>query len=376
MRGAPAPAPGRRLAVALALAALVWASRVPFASGHLWAYDSIRYARALEQGFYVTADPETQRPHPPGYIWYVTAAQAARSISGDSNSALVLVSVAASALSAALLFLVALRYVRPPVALLVAAAYAASPLVWLFSEVAYPYTVLGLVSLVLGALFTASRRPLGGSLVFGALGGFRQDLLILLAPLWLWSLRPLSVPRIAVGALALALGSLAWAVPSALLSGGPAAYALAVVEQSGKVTGTSAPSLGPGGLLYNTVFTLSALAWGLAAFAPVLAVAAVRRLAELLHAGRLGLGGPVAAPFLLWIAPALLFYSVVHIGEWGYVLSVLPPLFIVGGVVFDRAAGERPSAAWAAAGVAAVAIPAALFLFSDTRFSAAMLLRP
>ncbi len=158
-------------------------SRLPFVTTHLWAWDSVLYARALEQGFHVAVDPRASRPHPPGYIWYVAAAQLARAVLGDSNSALVLVSILGAAACSALLWLVALRYVRPRVALIAALAFAASPVTWTYSEIAYPYTLLALLSLALGALFLARWRPLLLSVAFGALSGARQDILVLLAPL-------------------------------------------------------------------------------------------------------------------------------------------------------------------------------------------------
>ena len=58
-------------AIAAALAALVLVARVAFAAQTLWAWDSVLYARALEQGFHVGVDLAEQRPHPPGYLFYL-----------------------------------------------------------------------------------------------------------------------------------------------------------------------------------------------------------------------------------------------------------------------------------------------------------------
>ena len=72
----------------------------------------------------------------------------------------------------------------------------------------------------------------------------------------------------------------------------------------------------------------------------------------------------------MWIAPALLFYIVVHIGEWGYVLSVLPGLYIIAAVAIDRV----PTAGRAARGLffaASVILPTLVFTVSPAPFSAA-----
>src|SRR5439155_10275511 len=75
--------------VAAAIFVVTVVTRVPFATAHLYAWDSTLYARALEHGFRVTADPATESPHPPGYIWYVAVAALVRLAVHDSNAALV-----------------------------------------------------------------------------------------------------------------------------------------------------------------------------------------------------------------------------------------------------------------------------------------------
>ena len=76
--------------VALMIFVVTVLTRMPFATAHLYAWDSTLYARALEQGFHVTADPATESPHPPGYIWYVAVAALVRLAVRDSNAALVI----------------------------------------------------------------------------------------------------------------------------------------------------------------------------------------------------------------------------------------------------------------------------------------------
>lgn len=361
---------GHAAAVGALLFAAVVLARLPFATTQLWAWDSVLYARALELGFHVDADPSGSRPHPPGYIWYVGAAQLARAFIGDSNAALVLLSILASAAGAALLWLVASRWMGPGVALLIAAAYAASPLVWTYSEVAYPYTTLGLVSLVLGALFIDGRRPLVASLAFGLLSGVRQDILVLLAPLWLWSMWGLPPRRIAAASALTSVGVLMWWVPSAMLSGGPLAYLEALFGQTGRIASTySVPANGMGALAYNTGFTLEALAWGLGLLAvPLLAgagrLAARARRRTAVRPDRISLG------LAIWAGPALAFYAAVHIGEWGYVLSVLPPLYLAAGLALERARTLVPSRRWLTAGVLAAVMPGVLFLAADEAHAA------
>lgn len=344
--------------------------RLPFATARLWSWDSVLYARALERGFHVGLEHSVSRPHPPGYIWYVGAADVARGSLGDSNAALVLVSILAGAACAGLLWIVALRYVRPSVALAVALAFAASPLVWTYSEIAYPYTVLALLSLGLGATFMQRQRPLLASFAFGALSGARQDILLLLAPLWIWSLWPLGRGRLArAGALAGA-GALTWWIPSALLSDGPLAYTDAVLHQTEKVATTySAPANGPGALLYNTGMTAEALLWGLGLVALPLVAGTARAILQRARGRSFRATDHAIAP-ILWAVPALAFYGLVHIGEWGYVLSVLPVLFLAAAIVVDRAIPARAPRWWPVAAASAVIAPALLFTVGDGAYQA------
>jgi hypothetical protein len=344
-------------------------TRVPFATTHLYAWDSTLYARALEHGFHVTADPATESPHPPGYIWYVAVAALVRLGVRDSNAALVIVSIVASALAGAAFYLIARRIVRESVAITAALAFVLSPVVWLYSEVAYPYTVLTLLSLTLGWWLTSGTRPIAASAALGLLMGFRQDLLLILGALWLWRILGLGARRGLLAAGALAAAALVWAVPVVALSGGPFEYARALSEQSAMVTGGSVAAAGAGAFTFFLVLMGEPIVWGLFPLGLVL-------LADGLWLARRALRGEATWPprglalaFVLWVAPAVAFYVLVHIGEWGYVLSILPPLALASATRVDHAVSRVPTRAWAVAAAAAILIPAAAFLFADMRFS-------
>lgn len=384
------------LPVAIFIATL--ATRLPFATQYLWAWDSVLYARALERGFHVGFDLAEQRPHAPGYFLYVSAANVFRMFVGDSNAALVLVSMLASAAGATAIYLLARRFARTTIALIVAAAYAANPLVWLYSEVAYPYTLLGLLSVILAGIFWQARSVWLPSLLFGVVAGFRQDLLPLLGPLWLWSilrpqapLRPQASQRPAssregtwrersIAAIVLAAGALIWLVPTTLLSGGLVAYADALIRQTGSIGETySVPAHGLDALWANLRFTALSLAWGLFALAPVALALAGAWAIRWVRSGRtVPRPGQAQTFFALWIVPGLVVFVLVHIGEWGQILSILPALYVATAAAMERAArgaSRVPAAPWRLAGAALLALPMLVFLTSGERFSAAALAR-
>jgi hypothetical protein len=365
----------RTVLAAAVLVFIVLSSRAPFAAQTLWAHDSVLYANALERGFHVDDALSDQRPHPPGYIYYVAAASAARAAGLPSNSALVLVSVIASALAALGIFVLARRWTRESVAFLTALAYAANPLVWQYSEIAYPYAVLALGSLVVAACCQWARgrgipRAVAASVAFGIAGGFRQDLLLLLLPLWIWSVWPLG-RRALMPAAALALGCAAWLIPTVVLSGGFDEYFGAMQSQAAYVTGAySVTGQGVPAFVANLGATTWAVGWGLLAMAP-LALAGLAIAARRLVVSR---RMDDAAFLLLWTIPPLAVYVVVHIGEWGYVLSALPGLYLLGGRALERLlvlADARRRQLTLAAAATLVAIPAYCFVASPIPFSAA-----
>ena len=369
----------RPLLAAGALGAATLITRIPFLSQHLWAWDSALYARALEQGFHVDYALATQRPHPPGYFFYVATASFVRDIVGDSNLALVLVSAVASALAVAALYLIARRFAGDRIAAVGAIGFACAPLVWEYSEIAYPYTTLAFLSIVIAFAFWDARgrgnlQAIAASLLFGLAAGFRQDLLLLLAPLWVWMLWPLSRHWRVAAAAAVALGTLAWFVPSAMASGGVERYVVSILRQADYVRDTySVQDEGLAALGTNLGTTAYALAWGLGPFVvPIIAALVTPIRSRKVHLDE-------HARFLaLWAGPAIAFYVLVHIGEWGYVLSVLPPLYVVAARSSEILVAA--SARWIGGPArlvapALVVLAALIFLVTPAPFSASAITR-
>lgn len=368
---------GAAIAVGLVLAVL--ATRLPFLATTLWSWDSVLYARALEFGFHVDWDLADQRPHAPGYLFYVLTAGLFRGVLGDSNSALVAVSALASALGTAGLFLFARQLTRTWIAVLTAAAYAVAPLVWTYSEIAFPYSLLGALSLGLAALFWnvrghGLRAILVASIAFGLAAGFRQDLLVILGPLWLWTVVSRGRRAALTAAAVVAITSLTWLIPTMLLSDGPADYWDALQIQAGSVSEQYSGLVnGLPAFTSNLQMTIYALLWGGLGAVLLGGATLVRMFKDGARHPRPR--GPLPRFFAWWIAPGLLFYVVVHIGDWGYVSSLLPGLYLALAVLTEHAlrAGLVPSLRWRAAGAALALSPALLFLVGTDRFSAAAL---
>ena len=351
--------------VALLLAIVTALSRIPFVTQRLWEWDSVLYARALERGFHVDDVLAQMRPHPPGYIFYVGTAALAKLFGLDGDHALVAVSVIASGAATAACYLLCRRFAGRLVSGALAIAFAAAPLVWVHGEVAMPYILLAPLSTVLALVFrdargAGARRTLLVSFAFGALGGFRQDELLFLLPLWLWMLWPATGGVRLRAAAAFLAGCAAWLAPTALLSDGLIAY---VTRSVGQLIGASAISAGTErSIALNAVLIGDSLFWGgLLLLLPLLVVGLSRALASL-RGQRLPDDGE-AGFFALWLVPALLFYLFVHIGEWGYVLSLVPGIYVLLAWLLARSSARERLVAVAV--LANAALGATLFLAGD-----------
>jgi hypothetical protein len=328
----------------------------------------VLYARALELGYRQGVDIGDQRPQSPGYVFYVAVSWLVRELTRDSNSALVAVSVVASGLAAAAAYLVARRFARPGAAFAGAIGLGLSPVAWTFGETAVPYELLALGSVSIAGAFHASRgrpgRTIATSLLWGVAAGFRQDLLIILGPLWLWSIAPMAWRERAVAAGAVAAGCVLWLVPSAIGSGGLDGYIAALLAQTGRVETMSPVGAGAPQLVRNLALSVYGLFWGSLAIGLVMLV---RGLARLPAVGR----SANASFFALWIVPMLVFYTFVHTGDPAYVLSIVPAIFIAFAAWLDAVAASYP---WAIALGATMAIAqGAFFVFGPYGLSSEVL---
>jgi len=382
------------LTLALLLGLLTVQTRRPYKLRLPYAWDSLLYIRAL--GHF---DPTIHQPQPPGYLLYVATARLLLLRVGDPNRALVWVGILASGVAVAALYLLA-RLLYDRVTGLVAAGLLLTAVTfWFYGEVAYPYTTLAAGSIVLAALALALRRGAlpgahGAALfacAYGLLAGFRQDLLLFLAPLALAALWGRPRRHWLLAAAVGGLGLLLWLVPTAILSGGLAAYLRATLEQGTAASGEASPlTHGPAGLAHNAR-TLAIFLWrGLAVALLPLGYYGLRRLVLRRTPD------PTLPGVLLWLIPPLAYYLLGHLGDYGYTLSLLPALLLLAarGVVLaardlytlgtavwvQRFGGVRPpgtrgrGAALLLAlllGAAVAGADAGLFLGRDTQFSVA-----
>jgi len=315
--------------IALALFVLTLALRLPFASQTLNHWDSVNHALALT-AFNVAA----HRPQPPGYILYIGIARLVNFIFPDAQTALVVVTMLASALAVAFLFLLGARMVSREMGLIAALLLLTSPPFWFDGEVALPYTVEGSASIVLAFLLhkmlTGEQRIASlTAVVFAISIGLRQQMALFFAPLvlyvfWKQSWRA-RVESVAWFAFVCAL----WFVPLMVSAGGIENYLKTLRELNSSFASeyVLGGAGGEAGLVRNIVrqATYTAYALNLALLPFVFALASRWR-----ESNWRGVWENPRARFLaLWIVPSILFYTLFHMGSPGLIYVYLPALFLI-----------------------------------------------
>jgi hypothetical protein len=330
------------LAVTAALAVLAVVTRLPFASTMLYSYDSANYAFAIRDYYHVGH----HHPHPPGYPLYVGTAWLLSQVLGDPNRGLVAVSILMSAIAVAATHRLAVAQYGGAIGLASALLLLCSTGFWGYGEVAYPYTALAgfaaWIALATYGIRVDTRRAALSGALFGIAAGFRWDLLIELSPLWLLGLLGCSWRGrlLAVGALGAVC--VAWAVPMVQLSGGLAEYLAALRAQSGYIVG--AYSVASGGQTiarYNADLILQY--FRLAVGAPLIVL--IYAIGRTLTPPRLASDDRLRF-LLVWMVPPAAVFLLLHIGDAGYVLVLLPALSILAAVTLaDLGADLRQAAA-------------------------------
>ncbi len=381
------------------LALLVLATRLPFRSQMLFNWDSANFALALQH-----YDVTQHRPHPPGYPLYVASGKLLNLAGLEANTALTLVAMLLSAIAVLVLYLLGRSIFGRAAGTVAALLLAFSVTFWWGGGVALAYTALALFSSLVAlysyrTLVQRCDHSIPAALAYSLGAGFRPDLLLLLGPLWLAGLGGLPRHK-QLNSLALAAaGVLLWLVPTALLSGGFGPYLAVLGAYFGVdvVEKYSSTQSGTAGLLRNLRDTAAYLFYALYAAALPLGIALVWWLARWTNAVS-GLGlclrtrldhigeglppcegrdytvfpspsrwGGLALLLAAWILPILAFYTVVHIGDPGYIFSLLPAVLLLAarplGAWLEEGAGSGRARAVATILAAVLVANVGIFLF-------------
>jgi hypothetical protein len=301
------------------------ALRLPIRAEFLINWDAVNYA--LGTNFF---NLEHHQPHPPGYIGYIALGWVLNHLIGEANASLTTLSVISGAAAPAALFLLASYFMSRRYAIVTAVVFGLSPLVWFYSEVALSYSLeMALALFFLWAGYQARTRMslrhlFIATILLVFLGSVRQSGALFLMPLWLYLVWPFCW-RHRLHALGLLVaGNSAWLIPLFILAGDPIAYIRASAGLASMVVvPTSIFEFSVSGLVHNAAYVLGGILIGANVGLLIIAL------------GHWSKGRPLARLttqdrkfFLLWFCPPLATYILVHTGQLGYMLMILPVLFL------------------------------------------------
>jgi hypothetical protein len=344
----------------LALFLFTVLSRIPFQSQYLYHFDSVNMAFGI-----LEFDVLAGAPQFPGYIVYIALAQALNFLIRDPQTTMLLISIIGSGLAVVMLYILGRDMFNQTTGLIAAVFLATSPLFWFYSEIALPHT-LDMFTVILAVwllykLMIGETRWLWWTAVYLALvGGFRQQTLMFLAPLMILAGYRLGIVRIILAGILIGVTTIAWFAPLMAYSGGIKAYMEGSNAYSSSFFDSTSLLAGAGmtGLIRNVrkLGTYTLYGWALTIL-PML-----YWLPQIPARWRSWLVNRKVWFILLWIAPALAFYVIIHMGQQGLVFVFLPALFLVSAEGLRRLFQMQPARLQVATAVISL-VSAGIFIF-------------
>ena len=303
----------------LLLTSAVAATRFVFRSHYLYDIDSVNFALGIRR-----FDPRVYQPHPPGYFLYISLGRLLNAVLHDANLSLVVLSIVASCGVVLIVYQMTLEWFGLSAARFAAVLFLLSPLVWFHGTVALAYIIEAFFSALLGYLCWRNDGDhwvpvMSSGLILGISAGIRPSSLLLLGPLFLFSLRDATPSRRVASLGVLFLTLTAWSVPMISASGGVGVYCSSLISlwrlvpsKATVFNSTPANSIARA----FTIAIIYVLAFGAASLAPF---------------GAMAQGVSVDARkkrfTAVWIAPALCFFTFIFLKfvNSGYVLILTAP---------------------------------------------------
>lgn len=314
-------------------------TRIPFTSKFLYHMDSVQFALALEK-----YDITVHQPHPPGYFLYVMLGRILNFFIKDANTVFVSISIIFGGLTVVTVYYLGKELFEKKIGLLAGVLALTSPNLWFHSEVALSYIVEAFFSTFVAyfcwRVSKGEPRYIWASVIaLGIAGGIRQNTIVFLLPLWLFSVKGVPVRKVIASLGLLGLICFLWFVPMVFMTGGWDAYREAFRELW--LFNTGNVSVFERGWSSFRIFS-SALAvfiiYGIGAGVFVLSLAGYSLIR---HRRLKSLDMDRAAFFSLWMLPPILFYLFIfiHPANPGYALVFLPPLLILVGASINYIIG-------------------------------------
>jgi dolichyl-phosphate-mannose-protein mannosyltransferase len=306
-------------------------TRFLFATKYLFEWDSVQLALGMRNFSIIN-----HQPHPPGYFFYVYLGKYINSFVGNANYSLIIINIVFTIIAAILFYNIALKIFKDKkLSILAGIIFITNPFIWFHGEFVNIYIIDSLFALVYFylsySIIKENKKILPLFTLLFAIGiGFRQSLVIFFAPLYIYTAyyylkkEKNYLYNILLNAILFVITTLSWLIPTAYLTGGLKEFLEITISQySTSTTATAFISLSKiQNAIKQTGNTLKLFFYsgGLLSISIIFSFLA----------GKLKFNKKIKSIFWFWFLPSFLFYSFVHLGKAGYIMTITPLILILG----------------------------------------------
>ena len=316
------------------LAILVLITRIPFVSKYLYEWDSVNYALGFEK-----FDIVNHQPHPPGYIFYIGLGRVINAIFNDPNTTMIFISILFSIITVIIIYFLAKQMFSRQFAVIAALLLVVNPLFWYYGEISTIYPSEAFFATIVAYLsyqvFRGKEKFFYPSIIaLGLAGGFRQDLIIYMFPLWFFCAfyNKRDPNRLLKAIIVLIPSVLAWVIPTMIFSGGYEQYSQASATLY-KIAFPRSSILFGSSIINQLADVGSYFSWlGLGlTFTGIAVIALFNKYVGKgpLHVFRENMRDHRVIFLVLWFLPASIMYLLITLAKPGYMLVFVPALAIV-----------------------------------------------
>jgi len=310
-------------------------TRIPFTSKLLYHMDSVHFALALKN-----YDITVHQPHPPGYFLYVMLGRLVNLFIKNANSTFIFISILFSGLTVMAVYYIGKEIFDKKTGTIAALIALTSPNLWFHGEVALTYVVeaffSSFVALMCWRILKGEHKYLWLSVIaLGIAGGIRQNTVVFLLPLWLFSVKGVPLRKIIASIGLLGIVCLFWFIPMVWMTGGWHAYNEALRELW--LFHTGHVSVFEQGWATFKIFSSTLIRFVIYSVGVGIFILGLSTY-TLIRRKKLGSLDKQKTFFvLLWITPTVLFYLLIFIfpSNPGYVLIFIPALLILTAASID-----------------------------------------
>lgn len=356
----------RRGVILAALSGVIAATRIPLAPKYLYYFDSVNFALALEE-----FNPTLHQPQPPGYPLHVAVLRMMRPVISEPERLFIAVGLLASVFAVALLWWLGELMFSPRAGIAAALLLAAHPVFWMacLSNQVRLWLAVGAAGVGIACWRALSGSRAGPAFfwacaLLGLFAGFRPAMLIMLTPLvayTAWRARP-GWRWVVWGAAAMFAVVGSWLSLTAAAGGGWSQFARLTLDYSRAEFSPGSALFGAGSRAASHMFIAAAVWTCIGVPSWIWALAAVRPSHWL---------SPRTLFLAVWLAPAFLFHSIVHVGDPDHTLVSITALCLAGGALLASLMTRLNKEGWIMATGFAVAINVVIFFLPMTGLAGA-----